>query len=150
DAQLAFEDSTLIGLATIDAVQVNPPAATIIEPSHRLILIAADDDAIHLRDGGNAPIDDGAIIVCVPTPVAREATLVLGWNHRVRQIARELDAYVAKGSELTVVTDDPSAVHALERLREGLQNQTLRFVAQSSSSRGVLDRLEVARFQHVL
>lgn len=150
DAQHAFEDSTLIGLATADAVQVNPPAATVIEEAHRLILIAADDDAIHVREGATPPVDGESIIVCVPTPVAREATLVLGWNQRVLQIARELDAYVARGSELTVVTDDPAAVQQLESLRSGLQNQTLRFVAHSSSSRHVLDKLEVSHYQHVL
>jgi voltage-gated potassium channel Kch len=150
EAQLAFEDSTLIGIANPDGVRLNPPAATVIGSGERLILIAADDDAIHLREGGPAPVDDGAIIVCVPTPVAREATLVLGWNQRVLQIARELDAYVAAGSELTVVTDDPVAAAALDRLRPDLANQALKFVAQSSSSRAVLDSLEVARFQHVL
>lgn len=150
DAQLAFEDSTLIGIANPNGVRLNPPAATVIGTGERLILIAADDDAIHLREGGPAPVDDGAIIVCVPTPVAREATLVLGWNQRVLQIARELDSYVAPGSELTVVTDDPVAGDALDRLRPDLANQALRFVAQSSSSRGVLDSLDVARYQHVL
>ena len=149
-AQLAFEDSTVIGIASAEAVHLNPPAATVIGAGERLILIAADDDAIHLRDGGPAPVDDGAIIVCVPTPVAREATLVLGWNQRVLQIARELDAYVASGSELTVVTDDPVAPGALERLRPELANQALRFVAQSSSTRAVLDALDVPRYQHVL
>ena len=68
DAQLAFEDSTLIGIANPDGVRLNPPAATVIGPGERLILIAADDDAIHLREGVPAPVDDGAIIVCVPTP----------------------------------------------------------------------------------
>jgi voltage-gated potassium channel Kch len=150
DAQLAFEDSTLIGIANPDGVRLNPPAETVIGAGERLILIAADDDAIHLREGGPAPVDDGAIIVCVPTPVAREATLVLGWNQRVLQIARELDSYVAPGSELTVVTDDPVAGGALDRLRPDLANQALRFVAQSSSSRGVLDSLDIARYQHVL
>lgn len=150
DAQLAFEDSTLIGIASSDGVRLNPPAATVIGAGERLILIAADDDAIHLREGGPAPVDDGAIIVCVPTPVAREATLVLGWNQRVLQIARELDSYVAAGSELTVVTDDPVASDALDRLRPDLANQALRFVAQSSSSRGVLDSLDIAGYQHVL
>jgi voltage-gated potassium channel Kch len=150
DAQLAFEDSTLIGIANPDGVRLSPQAATVIGAGERLILIAADDDAIHLREGGLAPVDDGAIIVCVPTPVAREATLVLGWNQRVLQIARELDSYVAPGSELTVVTDDPVAADALDRLRPQLANQVLTFVAQSSSSRGVLDSLEIARYQHVL
>ncbi|MBI2782317.1 MAG: potassium transporter TrkA [Chloroflexi bacterium] len=151
DAQHAFEDSTLIGLSTVEGgVRLNPPPATVIGADDRLILIAADDDAIHLRDGEPPSIDDQSIIVCVPTPVARERTLVLGWNHRVLQIARELDAYVAKGSTITVVTDDPVAVGGLELLRSELENQALQFVHKSSSNRAVLDELDVASYQHVL
>ncbi len=151
DAQLAFEDSTLIGVATADGgVRLNPPAATVLGADDRLILIAADDDAIRLRDGAAPPPDHESIIVCVPTPVAREMTLILGWNHRVLQIAHELDAYVAPGSGITLVTDDPVAPDQLDELRSRLANQTLQFVARSSSNRAVLDSLDVAGYQHVL
>ncbi len=150
DAQLAFEDSTLIGIASESrGVHLNPGSATVIEPGDRLILIAADDDAIRISDPP-ATVDPEGIVVCVPTPVARETTLILGWNHRVLQIARELDAYVAPGSGITVVTDDPVATGALDALRAGLTNQTLQFVPKSSTSREVLDALDVASYQHVL
>jgi hypothetical protein len=75
---------------------------------------------------------------------------VLGWNHRVLQIARELDGYVAPGSAITVVTDDPAAIDGLEVLRTELANQALQFVRKSSSNRAVLDELDVAAYQHVL
>jgi len=151
EAQHAFEESTLIGLSTAETgVRLNPLPSTVIGADDRLILIAADDDAIRLREGDPPPIDDQSIIVCVPTPVTRERTLVLGWNHRVLQIARELDAYVAKGSTITVVTDDPVAVDGLELLRSELANQALQFVHKSSSNRAVLDELDVASYQHVL
>ena len=151
DSQLAFEDSTLIGLALADgAVHLNPAPSTVIGADDRLVLIAADDDAIRVRDAATVPVDDASIIVCVPTPVAREKTLLLGWNHRVIQIARELDGYVARGSGLTVVTDDPAAAGALDSLRSDLKNQTLQFVAKSTTNRAVLDDLDVAGYQHVL
>lgn len=151
DAQHAFEDSTLIGLSMAETgVRINPLPSTVIGANDRLILIAADDDAIRLRDGDPPTIDDQSIIVCIPTPVARERTLVLGWNHRVLQIARELDSYVAPGSALTVVTDDPAAVDALEVLRAELANQALHVVHKSSSNRAVLDELDIAGYRHVL
>jgi voltage-gated potassium channel Kch len=152
EAQLAFEDSTLIGVATDPGgVRLNPPAATVLGAADQLILIAADDDAIKLRDIAQvAAVDNEAIVVCVPTPIAREATLLLGWNHRVSQIARELDSYVAKGSNLTVVTDDPAATESMEDLRSSLTNQELRFVAKSTTNRAVLDALDVASYHHVL
>ena len=75
---------------------------------------------------------------------------MLGWNHRVLQIAREIDAYMTPGSGLTLVADDPAAAAALETLRAGLHNQALRFVPQSPTSRDVLDALDVASYHHVL
>jgi voltage-gated potassium channel Kch len=151
DAQLAFEDSTLIGLKTAaDGVRLNPDPTSVIGADDELILIAADDDTIRLREAGPVPVEGDSIVVCVPTPVAREKTLLLGWNHRVLQISRELDAYVAPGSTLTLVTDDPAAQASLDALRAGLSNTTLEFHAKSTTSRQVLDSLDVSSFQHVL
>lgn len=151
DALLAFEDSTVIGLAGADGfVQLSPPTATVIGDGDQLVVIAADDDAIGVSDAGRASIEPEQIVVCVPTPVAPEATLLLGWNHRVNQIALELDGYTARGSRLTVVTDDPEAVEALRALKPRLKNQTLQFVARSTTSRAVLDELDVTGYQHVL
>ena len=151
DALLAFEDSTVIGLATADGrVHLSPPSGTVLADGDQLIVIAADDDSIRLADPGRVAVDPESIVVCVPTPVAPEATLLLGWNHRVMQIARELDGYATKGSKLTVVTDDPAAVGAVEALRPRLKNQALQFVPSSTTSREVLDGLDVASYQHVL
>ncbi len=151
DALLAFDAATVIGLATADGrVQLSPPSATVLGEGDQLIVIAADDDAIRLADVGQVPVEPESIVVCIPTPVAPEATLLLGWNHRVLQIAQELDRYATKGSKLTVVTDDPAAPDALAALQPSLQHQTLRFVPSSTTSRAVLDGLDVATYQHVL
>ena len=151
DAQLAFEASTLIGLSTAaNGVHLNPHPSTVLAEGDELILIAEDDDTIHVSERTAEAVEADAIIVCVPTPVAREATLLLGWNHRVQQIARELDSYVTNGSRLTVVSDDPAAAAAEAPLRASLRNQALQFVARSTTSREVLDSLDVASYQHVL
>jgi voltage-gated potassium channel Kch len=150
DALSAFEESTLIGLSIGGtAAQLNPHPDTVIGEADQLILIAADDDTIRVRHDA-PPVEDESIIVCVPTPVARETTLILGWNQRVLQIAREIDSYSAPGSGLTLVSDDPAAAGHLETLRAGLKHQALSFVARSSTARDVLDGLDVGSFQHVL
>lgn len=151
EALLAFEDATLIGLATAEGrVLVQPPGATVIGPGDRVVVIAADDDRIVLRDGAAPPVDPAAIITCDPTPQAPEATLVLGWNRRVQQIAHELDGYVAEGSRLTLVSDDPDAAVAVDGLAAGLTHQRLTFIAKPPTDRRVLDSLDVASFQHIL
>lgn len=151
EALLAFDDSTLIGVATPEGeVRLNPPASTVIGGGYRLIVIAADDDAVRVHDGPPPRVDESAIVVAAPQEPRPEATLVLGWNHRVSQVAREIDGYVAPGSSLTLVTDDPAAAAAVASLEAGLVNQSLKFLARSTTSREVLDELEVVRFQHIL
>ena len=151
EALLAFEDATLIGLGTADGrVLVQPPGSTPIGPEDRVIVIAADDDRVAVHDGPAPAVDPDAIITCDPTPQAPEATLVLGWNRRVQQIARELDGYLAKGSRLTVVSDDPAAADGVEALAAGLERQQLTFIAKPPTDRRVLDQLDVAGFQHIL
>ena len=151
DALLAFEDSTVIGLASAAGkVRLSPPSATLIGEGDELVVIAADDDVIRLSEAARASMEPSSIVVCVPTPVAPEATLLLGWNHRVCQIALELDAYATRGSKLTVVTDDPAAAEALGELEPRLVKQSLQFVPRSSTSRSVLDGLGIADYHHVL
>jgi voltage-gated potassium channel Kch len=129
---------------------LNPPASTIIGGGYRLIVIAADDDVARVHDGPPPRIDEAAIAVGSPPVPSPEATLVLGWNHHVVHVAREIDAYVAPGSSLTIVTDDPVAADAVAALRDGLAQQRLEFLPRSTTSREVLDALDLVRFNHVL
>jgi voltage-gated potassium channel Kch len=151
EALQAFEDSSLIGLATAAGeVRLQPPGSTVIGAGDRVIVIAEDDDTIRMRPGSPPDIDQAAVITCDPTPVPPEATLVLGWNWRVLQITRELDGYLTPGSRLTLVSDDPAAAAALDDLRAGLKNQALTFIARAPTDRRVLDGLGVSNFQHIL
>jgi ion channel POLLUX/CASTOR len=151
DALLAFDDSSLIGLATPDgAVRLQPPLATVIGPDDRVIVIAEDDDKVTLREGATPEVDEDAIVTCDPTPAPIEATLILGWNRRVLQIARELDGYVPKGSRLTVVSEDPAASSSITGLEAVLANQRLEFIPRPPTDRRVLDGLDAAAYQHIL
>lgn len=151
EALFAFEDATLLGIAGSGGdVRLAPPGTTVIGATDRLVVIAADDDRVAAITGTPPAIDVGAVITCDPTPTPTEATLVLGWNHRVHQIARELDAYVTKGSRLTIVTDDPAALERIESLRGSLVNQSLTFIDRASTDRRVLDGLDATSYQHIL
>jgi hypothetical protein len=131
-------------------VQLRPPGSTVIGRGDRVVVIAADDDEIHLRSGPAPTIDATAVVTCDPTPTPPEATLVLGWNWRVLQIAGELDGYVTQGSRLTIVSDDPAAAESIDTLRSSLVNQELTFLPKSPTDRRTLDALGVADYQHIL
>jgi voltage-gated potassium channel Kch len=80
---------------------------------------------------------------------SRERTLILGWNRHAAVVIRELDAYVAPGSDVVAVAAvervaaEVAAIGGLANLRaEGRFGDTTR--------RAVLDGLDVASFDHVV
>ena len=150
DALLAFEDSALIGIrAAGGAPKLNPAMDTVIGPDDELIVITEDDDTVRLASTA-AEVDDAAIRMKEPAPAAPERTLVLGWNRRAPTIVRELDGYVAPGSEIVVVADQAGAEGVLEALGSTLVNQSVRFIRADTTSRRVLDRLDVPSFSHIV
>ncbi len=142
DAQLSFADSCIVGLVSGDSVLLNPDAGTIIAAGDRLIHIAADDSAIHLGSRGEP---DPAAVSDAPGAGRRpERTLVLGSNTDLGTILRELDEYVSKGSSATIVAD----VKAPKL--PGLARLDLDFVRGDTTSRTVLDGLDVPSFDHII
>ncbi len=116
-ALLAYEDSTVIGLALADgSVRLNPPMDTLINDGERIIAISEDDDTVRLSGRTDYGLDLAAISSAQPTAEALERTLVLGWNPAGDLIIRELDKYVAPGSELMLVAEHPLLDAEVERL----------------------------------
>lgn len=142
DAQLSFADSCVMGIVSGETVQLNPDPATVIATGDRLIHLAADDSAIRLATPG-VP-DDSAVSVEADEEQRPERTLVLGFNSDFRTIMRELNEYVAKGSTTTVVADvDPPEFLPRE-------NMTVNFVRGDTTSRPVLEQLDVPSFDHII
>ncbi|HNP14945.1 MAG TPA: NAD-binding protein [Terrimesophilobacter sp.] len=142
DAQLSFADSCVMGIVSGETVQLNPDPATVLNAEDRLIHLAADDSAIRLASPG-VP-DDSVLSVEADEDQRPERTLVLGFNSDFRTIMRELNEYVAKGSITTVVADiDPPEFLPRE-------NMTVNFVRGDTTSRGVLEGLDVPSFDHII
>ncbi len=54
-----FADATVIGLLPVGgSPHLNPPSATVVGSGDRLIVIAGDDDRIHLSGGPGIPVDE--------------------------------------------------------------------------------------------
>ncbi len=142
DAQLSYVDSCVMGIMTGETVRMNPDPTATIGAGDRLIHIASDDSAIHLSVPG---VPDGSAVSQHVEEIRRpERTLVLGFNSDLRTIMRELNEYVAKGSSTTVVADiDPPEFLARD-------NMTVNFVRGDTTSRAVLDGLDVPSFNHII
>jgi voltage-gated potassium channel Kch len=119
-----------------------------LEARDRLVVLAEDHDSARVA-GGPCPIDAAAMAPPVQRLASRERTLILGWNRHAAVVIRELDAYVAPGSDVVAVAAvervaaEVAAIGGLANLRaEGRFGDTTR--------RAVLDGLDVASFDHVV
>jgi voltage-gated potassium channel Kch len=150
EALFAYEESAVMGLRFADGhVQLNPPMAARISPADKIIALSADDDTIKLSGMTSHPINGAAIIKdAAPMMPKAEKGLILGWNETGATIVRELDNYVAPGSEQTIVSE-----HDIEDIREscaGVERLKLNLSMGDITDRRTLDRLGVADFDHVI
>ncbi len=142
ESQLAFADSTVMGMVKGGKVQLNPAPETGYEAGDSLIVIAQDDSMITLGDPGT--IDFAAITESsAPEPLA-ERTLILGYNFGLRIMLRELDEYVAFGSRVTVLADVETPEF------EDYRNMTVEFKSGDTTSRSLLDGLKPQEYNHII
>ncbi len=143
DAQLSFPKCAVMGLVRDSKPVLNPADDTVIGADDQIIVVAADDSEIEL---GVAPesVDASAVVATAAGPAEPERTLVLSVNPVLPVMIRELDEYVAPGSEAVLVAPGP-----MPPLPE-LQNLAVRQVSGDPTKRAVLDTLRVAEFDHII
>jgi voltage-gated potassium channel Kch len=152
EALLAFETSTLMGIRKSDGVvMMSPPMDTRIESGDQIFAIAEDDDKIYLVNHPRIPLDEKLIHTngkaSKPKP---ERGLILGWNRSGATIVRELDQYVAKGSQLTIVSQVYDLEGQLKREIGKLTNQKLTVIEGDIRDRALLEKLQVTEYDHVI
>ncbi|RPI90439.1 MAG: potassium transporter TrkA, partial [Chloroflexi bacterium] len=152
EALLSYEDSCLMGLRKADGkILLAPPTDTQIEAGDQIFALSADDDTIHLSPQGLPPINEAVIrssgSALQPRP---EKCLILGWNRSGTTIVRELDNYVAKGSQVTVVADVYNIEKQIRAQGGKLKNQTLVVEEGETTDRDLLNKLGVEDYDHVI
>jgi Trk K+ transport system NAD-binding subunit len=158
ESLLQYEDSSIIGVRFANgSVSLNPSMDTRLAAGDKVIAISADDDTIRLSGLKAIPVDETAV---VKTPEARKASpekcLILGWNRSTATIIRELDNYVAKGSEITIVADpqasDETAAseNEVKAIAGEMKNQKVVFSAGDTTDRALLEKLGPTDFDHVI
>ena len=149
---LAYEDSAVMGMRKVDGtILLNPDMDTRIEPGDYLFALSDDDDTIRLSGLANVPVEESLIRTSgkahKPGP---ERTLLIGWNRSAATIVQELDAYVPKNSQVTVMADDSRARSAIKACEKELKNQKLTFVPADTTNRELLDSLGIMEYDHVI
>ncbi len=151
EALLAYEDSAVLGRQSrAGQVQLNPPMDTRMEEGDRIIAISRDDDTIRLARRTNLELEVEAIREQEDEPPAPERTLILGWNKRAPTIIRELDRYVAPGSELLVVAGIEEEELSVTACPAEISNQSLSFRQGDTTDRQVLETLAISTYHHVI
>jgi Trk K+ transport system NAD-binding subunit/voltage-gated potassium channel Kch len=149
DTIFAYGTSTVMGVIARDGEMLLPPAADyVMQAGDRIIVISEDDDTI-IQDGAG-PVDEAAVLPAKERGERKpERTLILGTSRRLPIVLRELDNYVASGSETFVVGEtggDAAPPGALEQLR----NMKVTIATGDITDRDLLSSLDVAKFNHIL
>ena len=152
EALLAYEDSAVMGLRKLDGtILLNPPMDTRIEPGDYVFALSEDDDTILLSGHSNIPIEESLIRTSGKAHrLGPERTLLIGWNRSTATIVRELDAYVAKNSQVTVMANDEQAKDDVKECARELKKQKLTFVPGDTTNRELLDSLGIMEYDHVI
>ena len=147
DAVRSVTGAIPVGLVRDGETRLAPPRAEVLREGDRLVLLAEDRDSARVS-GEPAPVEVSAMRAPVARAAAPERLLILGWNRHGAAVVRELDPYVAPGSELL-------AVSSLDRVTEanrlvGLTNLRASGRMEMTTNRPALDALDVPSFDHVI
>ncbi len=151
DALLAYEDSAVVGIFRAGGdVRMNPPMDTVFGAGDSVAAISRDDDTIRLTDAP-AAVDESAVKSGAGRrEAAAEKCLILGWNRCGAAIVHELDAYVAKGSLVKVVSETPGLAAQIRRQTGGLKNQKLEAEEGNIADRALLESLKARDYDHII
>lgn len=152
ESLLAYEDSCVMGIRKADGrIMLSPRMDSRFEKDDQLFALSADDDTIRLADLSLIRTDESLIhsggTQIKPKP---EKCLILGWNRSGVTIVRELDNYVPKGSQVTIVADIYNIEKQIRAQGGRLKNQRLVVMEGETTDRELLDTLNVQDYDHVI
>ena len=153
EALLAFEDSCVMGLRkTNGTILLCPPMDSRIEKDDQIFALSADDDTIRVSPTSGLAQINNALIHSSRQPLKPkpEKCLILGWNRSGTTIVHELDHYVPKGSQVTVVADIYNIEKQIRAQGGKLKNQKLVVMEGETTDRDLLNKLGVEEYDHVI
>jgi ion channel POLLUX/CASTOR len=152
EALHVYETSALMGIRKVDGtIVMSPSMDTRIQSGDQIFVLAADEDKIDLSGLPRIPLDESLIQIngkaSRPKP---ERALILGWNRSGSTIIRELDNYVAKGSQVTVVSDIFDLEKKIRFDNGKFKNQRIDVQEGDIRDRALLEKLKATEYDHVI
>lgn len=152
EALFLFEDTTLIGFKTqAGEIKVNPEADILIGAGDQIICIAEDDSTIKTISKPSTTVNESIIVSGKSsTELQVERTLIIGWNIKGAKIIRELESYVAPGSEVVVLTEKEVAEQDVERLLPSIVKQKVEIIQAVTTKKVNLEAVKPESFDHII
>lgn len=149
DALLAYEDCAVIGIANENGrVKLNPSPATKFGAGDKVMAIAEDDDRVKIS--GMPQIFENQIIARSASAKEVDRILILGWNSKGATIIRELDNYLLKDSELTIVSENAENEAEVSAVKNKLKNLSVEFKTGDTANRQMLDSMALTSYRHII
>ncbi|CAF4501438.1 unnamed protein product, partial [Rotaria sp. Silwood2] len=169
DAIFSYDKCSVIGLMLSDGtVKLFPRLNTIINIDDQIIVIAEDDKKIILssdylscinyeHSGSKSSLLFNRNTFLLSNPMTSivtkriERNLLLGWNKKAPLIAKELDTYVARGSELHILTNSNIIKQFInEQLTNELTEQKIFVHSGSLTNKFDLEKLNLFSYDYVI
>ncbi len=152
EALFAYLDSAVIGLKTKSGeVKINPAMDTQINDGDSIIAITKDDDTLVIKANASISIDENAIVKKEVEEISKpERTLLLGWNKRALLIIKELNNYVALGSNLKIACHLCDPKDEIDAIKETFDNLKISYSNTDISDRKSLESLGIETYNHVI
>jgi len=143
EAQLAFEEATVVGIVDEGVPTLNPQPDTVV--GNRTLIVIAEDDSALTDQAAAHTLPDPAQLG-EPADMSERPTraVLIGWNRRAPIVVRELDKYAPPGSILTVLTSfgDPVV--------PPVQNLAVTVVPGATTERATLEQHVVGGLDQVI
>ncbi|MCI1266268.1 MAG: potassium transporter TrkA [Saprospiraceae bacterium] len=150
EAIFQYEDSAVIGLQfNSGQVKINPPMDYLLQEGDQVIAITEDDDTLVTANESTYVINEDGIMNLDSKQIEPERILLLGWNKRATIIINEMDNYVGPKSYMKVVAHFDHMQEAILALAKSLNNIQLEFQCDDTTSRSVIDGLDITTFNSV-
>ncbi len=148
---MMYETSSVLGVFTKEeSVLINPPMDYKFQKGDQVIAISEDDDTVILSNKTDYKISVDSFNREAEKDPIIERTLILGWNEKGKRIIEELDNYVAKGSEVLIVSEGIDISEDLQELKSILKRQTLHFQEGDINDRKTLVDMKTETYDHII
>lgn len=146
----SFDKSSIIGLIKDGEVKLNPNNDTIYEKGDSIILIASDDNV-------SFPVKDVAEIQKelimhkeLKKSADKDKILVIGYNELLEGMLLELDNYVVKGSEVSLLTTQDTNKKELTDLQAKLEKIDLSIFKDDIFELDILTKYATDGFKNII